>query len=71
MRAEIRSLWKEERGVSVVIGAILMLLIGVAMWGTIQAYHVPNWNTDVEYEHLNIVNDDMIWSEPLRLDTMG
>lgn len=60
MRAEIHSLWKEERGVSPVIGAMLMLLIAVAMWGTIQAYHVPDWNTDVEYEHLNIVHDDMI-----------
>jgi hypothetical protein len=60
MRAGIRSLWQEERGVSVVIGAMLMLLIVAAMWGTIQAYHVPNWNKDVEYEHLNAVNDDMM-----------
>ncbi len=47
MRAGIRSLWKEERGVSVVIGAVLILLIVAAMWGTIQAYHVPIWNKDV------------------------
>ena len=60
MRAGIRSLWKEERGVSVVIGAMLMLLIVAAMWGTIQAYHVPIWNKDVEYEHLNMVHDDMM-----------
>jgi len=60
MKAEIHSLCKEERGVSVVIGAMLMFLIVAAMWGTIQAYHVPNWNTDVEYEHLNMVHDDMI-----------
>ena len=60
MRAGIRSLCKEERGVSVVIGAMLMLLIVAAMWGTIQSYHVPNWNKDVEYEHLNMVHDDMI-----------
>jgi len=60
MKAEIRSLWKEERGVSVVIGAMLMLLIVTAMWGTIQAYHVPNWNEDVEYEHLNVVHDDIM-----------
>ncbi len=43
-----------------VIGAMLMLLIVAAMWGTIQAYHVPIWNKDVEYEHLNLVHDDMI-----------
>jgi FlaG/FlaF family flagellin (archaellin) len=60
MRAEIHSLWKEERGVSVVIGAMLMLLIVAAMWGTIQAYHVPSWNKDVEYEHLDMVHDDMM-----------
>jgi|GEM_PF-2212471 len=60
MKAEIHSLWKEERGVSEVLGALLMLLIVVAMWGTIQAYHVPNWNKDVEYEHLNMVHDDMM-----------
>ncbi len=60
MRVELRRLCEEERGVSVVIGAMLMLLIVAAMWGTIQAYHVPNWNTDVEYEHLNVVHDDMM-----------
>jgi len=60
MRAEIRRLWKEESGVSVVIGAMLMLLIMATLFGTIQAYHVPIWNKDVEYEHLNVVHDDMI-----------
>jgi hypothetical protein len=60
MRAEIHSLWKEERGVSVVIGAMLMLLVVAAMWGNIQAFLVPDWNMDVEYEHLNMVHDDMI-----------
>jgi len=60
MKAEIHSLWKEERGVSVVIGAMLMLLVVAAMWGTTQAFLVPDWNKDVEYEHLNMVHDDMI-----------
>ncbi len=60
MRVGIRSLWQEERGVSVVIGAMLMLLVVAAMWGTIQAFLVPDWNKDVEYEHLNMVHDDMI-----------
>ncbi len=60
MRAGMRSLCQEERGASVVIGVMLMLLVVAAMWGTIQAYHVPNWNKDVEYEHLNMVHDDMI-----------
>jgi hypothetical protein len=43
-----------------VIGAMLMLLIVAAMLGTIQFYHVPDWNKDVEYEHLNVVHDDMM-----------
>jgi len=60
MRAEVRSLWKEERGVSVVIGAMLMFLIVATVYGTVQAYHVPTWNKDVEYEHLNVVHDDMM-----------
>jgi FlaG/FlaF family flagellin (archaellin) len=60
MRAGIRSLWQEERGVSVVIGAMLMLLVVAVMWGTVQAFLVPDWNKDVEYEHLNIVQDDMM-----------
>ncbi len=60
MRAGLRGLWQEERGVSVVIGAMLMMLVVAAMWGTIQVYHVPNWNKDVEYEHLNMVHDDMM-----------
>ncbi len=60
MIAGIRRLCEEERGVSVVIGAILMFLIVATLYGTIQAYHVPNWNQDVEYEHLNVVHNDMM-----------
>ena len=60
MSTEIRRLWKDERGVSTVLGGILMFLIAGAMWGTVQAYHVPNWNEDVEYEHLDAVYDDMV-----------
>ena len=43
-----------------VIGAMLMLLIMATVYGTMQAYYVPNWNKDVEYEHLNVVHEDMI-----------
>ncbi len=43
-----------------VLGALLMLLIMVTLYGTIQAYHVPIWNKDVEFEHLNTVHDDMM-----------
>ena len=60
MRTGIRSLCEEERGVSVVIGAMLMLLIMAMLYGITQAYHVPIWNKDIEYEHLNTVHDDMM-----------
>ena len=60
MRAKIRSLWKEERGVSAVLGAMLILVIMVTLYGIIQAYHVPIWNKDVEFEHLDVVHDDMM-----------
>jgi len=60
MRAMIRRLWKEERGASVVIGTMLMLLIMAIVYGTVQAYHVPIWNKNVEYEHLNAVHDDLM-----------
>ena len=43
-----------------VIGAMLMLLIMATLYGTIQTYYVPIWNENVEYEHLNIINDDMM-----------
>ena len=43
-----------------VIGAMLMLLIMATLYGTIQAYHVPIWNKDVEFEHLDVVHDDMM-----------
>jgi len=60
MTAAIRRLWRDESGVSVVLGAILMFLIVAALYGTMQAYYVPIWNKDVEYEHLDGVHDDMM-----------
>jgi hypothetical protein len=60
MKAGIRSLCKDERGVSVVLGAMLMLLIMAIVYGITQAYYVPIWNKDVEFEHLNVVHDDMM-----------
>ena len=60
MSAGNRNLWKEEQGISVVLGALLIFLIVGVVWGIIQAYHVPRWNEDVEYEYLNVIYDDMI-----------
>ena len=60
MRGMIRELSHEEKGVSAVIGAILIFLIVAAGLGIVQAYHVPNWNKNAEYEHLITVHDDMM-----------
>jgi Flp pilus assembly pilin Flp len=60
MRAGIRRLRQEERGVAGVIGAMMVVLIAAVMLGTVQAFHVPNWNKDVEYAHLDTVHDDMM-----------
>ena len=60
MKAGLWRLWKDERGVSVVLGAILILLPMAAAYGTMQAYYVPIWNKDVEYEHLSLVHNDMM-----------
>ena len=43
-----------------VIGAMMLLLIMAMLYGVTQAYHVPIWNKDVEFEHLSMVYDDMI-----------
>ena len=51
---------QEERGVTAVLGAMLIFLIIVTMWGIIQAYHVPLWNEDVEYEHLDDIYEDLV-----------
>jgi hypothetical protein len=53
-------LWKDERGVSVILGALLMFVIVVTLYATIQAYQVPIWNRQVEFEHLSQVFDDMM-----------
>ena len=60
MRTEIWSRWQDERGVSAVIGAILVFMIAAAAFGTVQAYFVPQWNKDVEHDHLNAVINDMM-----------
>ena len=60
MTGGIRNLWADERGASVVIGVVLMLLVVATLYGIVQAYHVPNWNKDVEYEHLDVVHSDMM-----------
>ncbi|MGD1118325.1 MAG: hypothetical protein ABR886_02420 [Dehalococcoidales bacterium] len=60
MRTGISRRCREERGVSEVIGAMILLLVAAAIWGTLQVFLVPDWNKDVEYAHLNAAHDDMM-----------
>jgi len=52
---------EDERGVSVIIGAVLLLMILVMLYTTIQVYQVPVWNKGVEYEHMGVVYNDMMF----------
>lgn len=49
----------DERGVSAIIGGVLLLLILVLLFSTLQTTAVPNWNDEVEFEHNGRVQDDM------------
>jgi hypothetical protein len=60
MRKVVHNLWRDESGVSEIIGAILLFVIVAAVFGTIQAFRVPEWNKDVEYEHLDTIYNDMM-----------
>jgi hypothetical protein len=51
---------QEEKGISTIIGAILIFMIAATAFGTIQVHYVPEWNKSVEYEHLDRVYDDMM-----------
>ena len=52
---------EDERGVSVIIGAVLLFMILVMLYTTIQVYQVPVWNKGVEYEHMGVVYNDMMF----------
>jgi hypothetical protein len=47
----IQELYADERGVSAVVGAILMFGLLMALLVTIQATAVPVWNQGIEYQH--------------------
>lgn len=51
---------EDERGVTAIIGAVLMLMILMMVYTSFQVYQVPAWNKGVEYEHMNVVYDDMM-----------
>lgn len=49
-----------NRGVSEVVGAILVFGIIVAALGTHQAFIVPDQNSEVEFKHEQVVQDDLL-----------
>ena len=53
-----KSLLKNENAVSPVIGAILMLAIGVTILTSVQLNFIPVWNTQEELGHIQKMFDD-------------
>ncbi len=59
----------DEKGVSEVIGAILILTILVAFLSVLQVYSVPAWNKEIEFGHFNRLYDDFLDLKRIILDT--
>ena len=53
-------LLKSEKGISEIVGAMLMLGVFVLMLTLIQAREVPEWNKAVEMEHNAVVYEDFL-----------
>lgn len=51
---------RDEKAVSEIVGALLILLIIVVYVGTLQAYEVPKWNTEIERQHFDQVYNDFV-----------
>lgn len=49
-----------DKGVSEVIGALLIFLILVVVLGSIQVYEVPKWNKELEMQNFDTVSADFI-----------
>ncbi len=54
----IKNILRNESAVSPVLGAILILAIGVTLLSTVQLNFVPVWNTQEELDHLKVMVDD-------------
>jgi len=50
----------KDRGVSPIIGFILIFMILVSSYAVIQSYVVPIWNQEAEIKHLDVVYNDMM-----------
>lgn len=57
---EIKQFHYDEKAVSEVIGAILILTIIVAFLAIQQVYSVPAWNKELEFAHFNSLYDDFL-----------
>lgn len=51
---------KDEKAVSEVVGAMMILLILVLYLGIMQARQVPQWNEELEKQQLDVVYDDFV-----------
>jgi hypothetical protein len=49
-----------EKGISEVVGAMLILLILVVILGILQAYEVPSWNKDIEMQQFDRIHYDFL-----------
>lgn len=52
--------FNDEKAVSEIVGALMILLIIVLYVGTLQAYEVPKWNTEIERQHFDQVYGDFV-----------
>lgn len=53
-------LFNNEKAVSEVVGAMMILLILVLYLGVMQTRQVPEWNKELEIQHFDVVYDDFI-----------
>ncbi len=65
----MKILCSDEKGVSEVIGAILVFTILVAFLGMLQVYSVPAWNKETEFGHFNRLFDDFLDMKRIIQDT--
>ena len=56
---ERRKFLQDERAVSPIIGFMFVLVIVISVMSFMQVRHVPVWNQEVEYKHVNAEYDEM------------
>ena len=59
-KSDMKQLYANEKAISNVIGAILVLTVMVAFLGFLQVYSVPVLNKELENNHFNTVVDDLL-----------